>query len=71
LQWKEQHLEESIRKLRLQESDCDGLQRLPAYEQTTTMSSAETLINEAKTEKLKQMEEVYQANRKLAELDAR
>lgn len=71
LQWKEQHLEESIRKLRLQEAEVGMTPRLPAYDQAASTLNAETLINEAKTEKLKQMEEVYHANRKLAELEAR
>lgn len=44
--------------------------RLPTYEQSS-MNATETLIHEAKTEKLKQMEEVYQANRKVAELEAK
>lgn len=51
--------------------EADSTQRLPAYEQATSVLNAETLINEAKTEKLKQMEEVYHANRKVAELEAR
>lgn len=72
LQWKEQQLEESLRKkLKLQDVESDMLaSRLPAYEQTS-MNTTETLIHEAKTDKLKQMEEIYQANRKVAELEAR
>lgn len=68
IQWKEQHLEESIRKLKLQEVEqLDSVPCLPSYEQT---NSTESLIHEAKTDKLKQMEEIYQANRKVAELEA-
>ncbi|KAL3846484.1 hypothetical protein ACJMK2_017471 [Sinanodonta woodiana] len=69
IQWKEQQLEESIRKLKMQEdySSCES--RLPVYD--LSPMDTERLINEAKAEKLKQMEEVYQANRKVAELEAR
>ncbi|XP_045201300.2 angiomotin-like isoform X2 [Mercenaria mercenaria] len=71
IQWKEQQLEESIRKIKLQEVETEAMPRLPAYEQTSTnLNNTETLIHEAKTEKLKQMEEIYQANRKVAELEA-
>ncbi|KAH3870548.1 uncharacterized protein LOC127868309 isoform X2 [Dreissena polymorpha] len=83
IQWKEQQLEESIRKLKLQESlETDSFSRLPAYDQSGSMCSSsmcsstcsslstETLINEAKADKLRQMEEVYKANRKVAELEA-
>ncbi|XP_052783867.1 angiomotin-like protein 1 isoform X2 [Mya arenaria] len=78
IQWKEQQLEESIRKLKLQEMDVDMGSRLPLYDQGSSMCSStcssvstETLINEAKVDKLKQMEEVYQANRQVTELEAR
>lgn len=84
IQWKEQHLEESIRKLKLQELECETRLptyeqalpvsteslRLPTYEQCPSPVNTETLINEAKEEKLKNMEEVYQANCKLTELEA-
>lgn len=71
IMWKEQHLEESIRKLKLQDSDMDIVSRLPPYEQAAaSLNPTETLINEAKAEKLKQMEEIYQANRNVTELEA-
>ncbi|KAL4220743.1 angiomotin [Mactra antiquata] len=71
IQWKEQQLEESLRKkLKVQDIESDTLaSRLPAYEQSS-MNTTETLIHEAKTDKLKQMEEIYQANRTIAELEA-
>lgn len=82
IQWKEQHLEESIRKLKLQELECEP--RLPTYDQALPVSTdtlrlptynqspmnTDTLIHEAKEEKLKNMEEVYQANCKVTELEA-
>lgn len=71
MQWKEQQLEESIRKIKLQEVETETMPRLPAYEQATTMNTTETLIHEAKNDKLRQMEEIYQANVKIAELEAR
>ncbi|KAK3590009.1 hypothetical protein CHS0354_035039 [Potamilus streckersoni] len=69
IQWKEQQLEESIRKLKMQEdySSCES--RLPVYD--LSPMDTERLINEAKADKLKQMEEVYQANCKVAELEAK
>ena len=84
-QWKEQHLEESIRKLKLQEVEVEPrlpsydqslsvnteTLRLPTYEQSSSPVNTETLINEAKAEKLKNMEEVYQANCKVTELEAK
>lgn len=85
IQWKEKHLEESIRKLKLQEKEVDPrlptyeqslpisteTLRLPTYEQSKSPVNTETLIHEAKTEKLKKMEEVYQANCKVTELEAK
>ena len=42
---------------------------LAALEKTS--ADAEKMINEAKSEKLKHMEELYQSHRKIAELEAK
>lgn len=69
-QWEQKYLEEStMRQLDMQESSAPSETRLAVLEQSSM--DTEKLIDEAKTEKLKQMEEVYYANRKLAELEAK
>ncbi|XP_041358557.1 angiomotin-like isoform X2 [Gigantopelta aegis] len=63
-------LEEStMRQLAMDESASPKEFRLAALEKTS--ADTEKLINEAKSEKLKHMEELYQSHRKIAELEAR
>ncbi|KAL5005490.1 hypothetical protein ScPMuIL_018946 [Solemya velum] len=70
LKWEQKYLEEStMRQLDMQESSTPSETRLAVLEKSSM--DTEKLIDEAKTEKLKQMEEVYHANRKLAELEAK
>ncbi|XP_067669621.1 angiomotin-like isoform X2 [Haliotis asinina] len=68
--WEQRYLEEStLRQLLMEDSAGTKDVRLAALEKNS--AETEKLIDEAKSEKLKHMEELYQANRKVAELEAR
>ncbi|XP_050388338.1 angiomotin isoform X2 [Patella vulgata] len=66
VKWEQKWLEEiTMRQFALQ----DNSPKFADIEKSS--ADAEKLINEAKTEKLRHMEELYQANRRVAELEAR
>ncbi|ESO82130.1 hypothetical protein LOTGIDRAFT_237125 [Lottia gigantea] len=66
VKWEQKCLEEStMRQLAL---DDNSRPKFAAIEKSSV--EAERLINEAKGEKLRHMEELYQANRRVAELEA-
>ncbi|XP_046369226.2 angiomotin-like isoform X2 [Haliotis rufescens] len=68
--WEQRYLEEStLRQLMAEDSAGTKDIRLAALEKNS--AETEKLIDEAKSEKLKHMEELYQANRTVAELEAR
>lgn len=68
--WEQRYIEEStMRQIAVDAASVPKDAKIAALERTSQES--EKLIAQARTEKLKQMDELYAANRKCAELDSR
>jgi len=70
VKWEQKYLEESaLRQIAIDAASAPKDVRIAALEQTS--AETEKLIAEARTERLRHLEEVYQANRKCAELESK